>query len=199
MKKPIRTICIVCVCMVAAILWIWRYTSLNGYYSSLYQAERQTYTIGDTVGFEADYIGSNSIANGYKIRVDEFKTVTMQEFAKEFGYSVEEIHTAPDRVAVVYATLFNVNSNAAGIMLTDLQLHSIDNYTYIDQELLQIANPVLKGNKGISLSQETQYEIVLPYALYEEYFGRDTWAHLNSYTWFLHITSHPVEKDIKIQ
>ena len=84
-------------------------------------------------------------------------------------------------------------------MLTDLALHGVDNYVGLDWELLTKLNPVLQGNFGIHLSPNTEYQLVLPFDLQKAFFGSDTWRHLDKYSMYLHMTSFPMEKDIKVQ
>lgn len=85
------------------------------------------------------------------------------------------------------------------LMLTDLALHGIDNYAALDWDMLVALNPVLQGNYGISLSPETEYQLVIPFDLWKAFFGTDTWKHLNVYSLYLHMTDYPTEKDIKVQ
>lgn len=198
MKKKTRALVICAVLILLAALWIWRYVTMNAYYSALSGSRREVYEVGEIIPFGEDHIEVNTQANGYSIRVDKFEILDLADFLSGAPIPAEQVHTNPDKVAVVYITLFNDHSTAPGIMLTDLDLHGVDNYANIDWELLAAANPVLQGNYGISLSPETEYSVVLPFALYEQYFGADTWKNVNHYTWFLHITAYPTEKDIQV-
>lgn len=179
--------------------WFWRYHTLNSYYAAMDDSTRIVYKKGEIVPFGQDYIETGVTANGYSIRVDDFAIMDFDELLHSLSAAQNEVYTSPDAVALVYATLFNEESDAEGIMLTDFDLHGIDNYANIDWELLDLVNPILEGSKGISLSPHTEYRIVLPFALYEEYVGDDTWKKLEAYEWFLHITVYPAEKDIKVQ
>lgn len=83
-------------------------------------------------------------------------------------------------------------------MLTDLCLHGVDNYASMNGEVLTAANPVLDGSYGIYLSQGEECSITIPFDLYETYFASDTWRNLDEYDFYLHLTSYPVEKDVKL-
>lgn len=198
MKKKTKALIICAVLILLAGLWTWRYVTMNAYYSAQSGSSREIYESGEIIPFGADYIDVNTQANGYSIRVDKFEILNLADFLSSASIPAEQVYTNPDKVAAVYITLFNDHSTAPGIMLTDLDLHGVDNYANIDRELLAAANPVLQGNYGISLSPETEYSVVLPFALYEQYFGADTWRNMDRYSWFLHVTAYPTEKDIQV-
>lgn len=197
MKKKRILLCAVSLIMIIG--WMWRYNSLNTYYNAQYQKIRVEYAPGEVVPYGEDTISLDGTMNGYSIRVDKYEVMDLSIFMDRFGNESTNIYTHPDKVVVVYATLFNEKSDAEGIMLTDIGLHGIDNYATMDWELLTISNPVLQGNYGIKLSPNTEYQVVLPYALYQEYFGADTWHRIDEYTWFLHVTASPTEKDIRLE
>lgn len=178
--------------------WVGRYVTMNAYYDGLCEDERRVvYPPGEIVPFGRDREELGVSAEGYAIRVDGFSIMDVPAFLNSIGASPEEVFSRPDKVAVVYATLFNDGSDAPGITLTDFTLHGVDNYAAVDWELLSAANPVLtEGSYGISLSPGTQYAVVLPFALYERFFGADTWRHLERCDFYLHATDYPTEKDI---
>ena len=195
MKVKKWLICAVLLLLAAG--WSWRYVTLNAFYDGIYEDRRITYKAGEVVPFGDDREEQGVSADGYSIRVDGFAVMDVPEFLKSIGVSEEEVFSRPDRVAVVYATLFNEGSQAPGITLTDFTLHGVDNYAAVDWELLSAANPVLReGSYGISLSPGKEYPIILPFALYEQYFGADTWRHLERRDFTLHATDYPTEKDI---
>ncbi len=199
MSRVKKRVLILAVILLLAGGWIWRYTALNKFWGSLYVKVRNTYPMGEVVpiGDSGTKYGMN--AGGYSVRVDEFTILDRSEFLTQISASDEELMSLPDKVAVVYATLFNEDNQAPGVNLAGFWLHGIDNYAVADDELVELANPVLRGtgNPGISLSPGTEYSVVIPFSLYEQYFGTDTWRDLGRYSFYLCMSNPDGEKDIQ--
>ncbi len=178
-------------------LWFWRYISLNNHYNKISDQTRHIYPAGEIVPFGEDFIDKDLCVNGYALRVEKFEIVD----GKSYIDSLEEkiYGSRPDKIALVYITLFNEDSDAPGVMLPTLRLYGVDQYSSMNWNLLDALNPVLKGNQGIRLSAGTEYSLVLPYNLFRNEYGTSTWRNLNNYAFFLRITSFPTEKDIKVQ
>lgn len=191
-------LCVVIVILVTTV-WCVRYVSLNSYYASVSNNSRAVYQLGEIVSFGEDYINKDMSIPGYSIKVNRFEIQQFDEYTKALGINQDDIYSKPKKLALVHITLFNDNSVAEGVMLSEFKLHGVDNYVGLDWDILTAVNPVLQGSYGISLSPGTQYDITLPFDLYEEHFGADTWKSINEYQLFLHITAYPVEKDIKLQ
>lgn len=190
-----------CVLMTVAVLliagvWTWRYMSLNSFYHNLHQEARYTYSAGEIAPLEV-----TAMDEGYSIRVDGFKILDVAQICSTFSLSEHDVTTTADKIAVVYATLFNTNSQLPGVNLIDFNLHGIDNYATVDWELVSLMNPVLKdtGNYGISLSPGTEYSVVIPFELFEQYFGADTWKNLDSYPFYLCRSTPDGETDVRCQ
>ena len=192
--------------LLAAILllaggWAWRYTTLNDFYGSLYAQVRDTYPMGEIVpiGDSGTKYGMN--AGGYSVRVDDFAILDLPEFLEQISASEADLTSLPDKVAVVYVTLFNEDSQAPGVNLAGFWLHGIDNYATAEFGLVALANPVLRasGNPGISLSPGTEYSVVIPFSLYEQYFGMDTWRNFEEYDFYFCMSNPDGEKDIRCQ
>lgn len=196
-SKRFAAICISVILLSA--LWAWRYISLNNYYSSLSDRSRKVYPAGEYVAFDTDWVTKDVSANGYTIRIDDFAVVDYEAYIASLDTEYDAPYRKPDKLALVYITLKNENSTEEGVMLTDLKLHGIDNYVGMDWDVLVMANPVLKGNYGIRLAQGKEYQLILPYDLEEEYFGKNTWRNIDDYMFYLHITAYPAEKDIKVR
>lgn len=196
MKKRKCWIISLTVCLLLG-LWLWRYISLNDYYDKISDQTRRIYPAGEIVPFGEDFIDKDLCVNGYALRVDKFEIVD----GKSYIDSLEEkaYGSIPDKIALVYITLFNENSDAPGVMLPTLRLYGVDQYASMNWNLLDASNPVLKGNQGIRLSAGTEYSLVLPYNLFRNEYGTSTWKNINDYAFFLRITNFPTEKDIKVQ
>ena len=184
--------------VLAAIIWFWGYDSLNDYYTSFSNISKEIHTAGEVVEFGKNFQNKGMCADGYTISVNEFKILEYQEYIDTIDYVSDSSRLIPERIALVYVTITNINSTADGVMLTELSLHGIDNYVGMNHELLNAVNPELNGSAGIHLSSGESYDIILPYNLFEMHFGRDTWKDINSYSFYLHITSFPAEIDIAV-
>lgn len=193
MSKRRKCVLITVAVLFIAGVWTWRYVSLNSFYHNLEQKVRYTYTAGEIAPLEV-----NAMDEGYSIRVDGFAILDIPQICSTFSLSEHDVTTTADQIAVVYATLFNDNSQLPGVNLIDFNLHGIDNYATVDWELVPLINPVLKdtGNYGISLSSGTEYSVVIPFDLFKRYFGADTWKHLDSYPFYLCRSTPDGEIDI---
>lgn len=199
MRKRLRIFLIFLVICALGICWVCGYRNLNAFYSNLSNNTRNIYQLGETVPFGSDYMNKDILVDGYSVRVDRFEIVNYQEYIRASNFSLPDGLIEPERIGLVYITLFNQDSNAPGVLLTEFKLHGIDNYLGMNWDVLLAANSVLKEGFGVSLSPNTEYQIILPFDFEEEMFGADTWKNINDYELFLHITAFPTEKDIKIQ
>lgn len=169
MKPVVKRVIFLAAALLLAGTWIWRYAALNAFWNTQYEKVQYTYQSGEVVPYGTDmmsYLGPN--VEGYSIRVDGFAVMDLAEFLDSISVSEESVFSVADKVAVVYATLFNEDNGDAnvGITLIDFTLHGADNYAAPDWELVSAANPVLQsGSYGIQLSPGTEYQVILPFAL----------------------------------
>lgn len=199
MNRRLKYVSLLVVTLILVGAWASRYVSLNNYYKSLSDNTREVYDINVIVPLEDDYINKGMKADGYSIRVDGFEIVEYESYVKSLSTDIPTAALTPEKLGLVYITLYNAESDAPGIMLTELKLHGMDNYVGMNWDVLAAANPVLANGYGISLSPNTEYSIVLPFDLFEMYFGSDTWRNLEAYEFFLHVTAFPTEKDIRVR
>ena len=199
MSRRTKRILILVVVLLAAGGWIWRYTTMNAFYSSLHQEVRRTYSMGEIVpiGDSGTKYGMN--ADGYSVRVDDFAILDLPEFLEEISATEEDLTTIPDKVAVASVTLFREEGQAPGVNLAGFWLHGVDNYAMVDYGLVELANPILRGtgSVGISLSPGTEYSVVVPFGLQRQYFGGDTWRNLEDYRFYFCMSTLGEEKDIR--
>lgn len=201
MKKYQKKLCILFAVLLLAALWCWRYYSLNAYYHGLYEEKKEVYSMGDAVPFGKDKTTGNAQAEGYAVTVDSFQVLESDTFFETYQVSKDAFYSSAERIAVVTLKLSNEESSAPGISLLDFRLHGLDNYAMISPSLLMGANPDLQKSRstGISLSANTEYTVVLPFELFRRYVAEDTWKNMDRYTWYLHVTSYPTEKDIVLK
>ena len=199
MKKKCKRALLIMIVALLAVAWVWRYYTLNDYYSSRSSRHQEFFSSGDMVPFGTDYIAQSVYAEGYTLRVDDFEIVDFDEYITNLGLDIERDTFDPEKLALVYITLRNENSEAQGVMLTELELHGLDSTVGMNWSLLLSVNPVLDGNYGISLRQGSEYSLILPYNLQEEYFGYDTWRQIHEYSFWLQITGYPTQKEILVQ
>ena len=198
MKK--RYIVLVITLLLVAAGWIWRYNSLNKYYEDISSdTEEVIYDIGDVAPFEDDRMEGWKQANGYSLKVDRFEIVDSQDFIDKIGFAPNDAYFPCEKIAVVYITLFNEESDADGIMLTELSLSGIDQVLNLNWDLLLAANPILEGNMGIELAHESECSLILPFSLFEKYFSGATWNKIDNYELFLELTIYPAQKKVKVQ
>lgn len=198
MKK--RYIVLVIVLLLIAAGWIWRYNSLNKYYEAISaDTEEVIYDIGDVVPFEADRMEGWKQANGYSLKVERFEIVDSQDFINTVGFIPAYNYSPCEKIAVAYITLYNEDSDADGIMLTELSMCGIDQVLNLNWDLLLAANPVLEGNMGIKLAHNSECSLILPVSLFEKYFSGDTWNNIDNYELFLELTIYPAQKKVKVQ
>ena len=194
MKKRCVLSAVVVLTLLAA--WIWRYTTLNSYYEELSNMRKEVFSIHERVPFGEDYLDKDSRANGYWICVDEFEIVDYQEFIQEKAIILDEQDKLPEKLALVYITLSNTNSIDPGIMLVELDLHGIDSVASMDWDILTAINPVLEGNYGVSLKENSELKLTLPFGLNAALYSDETWNNLDRYNFYLRITNFPTVKDI---
>lgn len=179
--------------------WTWRYISLNQYYEGISDSTQVVYSIGESVQFGEDYIDYKLTADGYSIRIDDFVIVNADKLSDMVEIDTTQLESVPDRIALVSITVMNEGSTAVGVPLTELELYGVDEWLFAEYELLDLMNPVLEGNSGISLADGTSYQVVLPYGLYENRFSNYSWNHMDHYELFLQVTTHPTRKIVKLQ
>lgn len=164
--------------------------------SRLTTIDTEIYKIGDIVPCEDDRIGGYTPTPGYEFRVDQYQMVDTQTYLESMGIPMTQ--NISDKLVIVTITLFNRDSDAEGIMLTDLQLHGIDNYAGMNITLLANLNPILKNNPGIQLQKGKQVELKLPFDLYSVHYSSHTWQHIEEYPLYLRISAWPTVKDIRV-
>lgn len=196
MKK--KTVILLCVIVVLAGLWFWRYTSMNAFYESISLMEERDYQAGEFVPFEDDIIFDKEQANGYYIRVDSMEIVDFDELCRRNQLSSADVPGAPDRVALVTITLFNEDNEEDPVTLLSFGMHGLDSSAGMNWDLLMMLNPVLEGHFSVRVEKGSQYQFVLPYNLRQRNFSSSTWNDMENYEWFLRVTTWPTEKDIAI-
>ena len=166
MKKLVKLTAAAAAVLVLASAWYWRYDGINRYYQDYAGLGYESCEIGETLCFGDDYIDTGLRALGYSIAAEGFDIVEYEAVAEELGYTATMIEP-PERVAIVEVTLKNDGSTDPGVMLPELMLHGLDFYTDMNLGLLVELNPVLEGNYGISLPDNSECRLTLPYNLRE--------------------------------
>ena len=124
--------------------------------------------------------------------------VEYEDFAKELGYT-ETMIEPPERLAIVEVAHKNDGSSDPGVMLPELTLHGLDFYTDMNLGLLVELNPVLEGNYGISLPDNSECRLTLQYNLRESQLSRNAWNRLDELPMLLQVTAYPTTKEIVLQ
>lgn len=197
--KKWKCICVLLVIPLLASVWGYRYRTLNRYYEGLSNVTEETFEIGEEIEFGVDYIDYGLKADGYSICVDKFEVLDYDVFKELYGSSCKSNGRVPDKLALVSITLRNHGSSDDGVPLAELELFGVDELIFMDYELLQNLNPVLQGNLGISLADNTEFKLLLPYGLYQNNFGSETWDKIDQYDFFLQVTTHPICKVVNLK
>lgn len=198
MKQSWKTGLLILAGVLLAAGWLWQYQRVNQLYRGLNNTTVEIYEIGEEVPFEDDYVEIKEPARGYSLRVDDFRIVDCSEFIRDQGFTLPQEYVPPEKLALVYLTLRNIDSTDPGIALLDLGLSGIDQNAQLDWALLPLLNPVLENGYGIALSQGTTYQVIIPYQIYR-YFFSAAWDNLENYPFFFQMTSFPTRKLIQIQ
>lgn len=199
MNKKVKYICTGVIAFSLVCAAIYRYVTLNTYYSILSNQHKEVYSVDEIVPFGENYLNPGVCFNGYLLRVNKLEITDSSAYLNSIPHSIDTDAEIPEKLALVYITLFNEDSDVEGVMLTELGFHSVDNYATMNWELLTSENPVLEGNYGVRLAPNTSYDLILPFSLYKRYFSAATWNSLERCIFFLHITSYPTEKDIQLR
>ena len=198
MKKPVKLTAAAAAVLVLASAWYWRYDGINRYYQDYAGLGYESCELGETLCFGDDYIDNGLGALGYSIAAEGFKVVEYEDFAKELGYT-ETMIEPPERLAIVEVALKNDGSTDPGVMLPELTLHGLDFYTDMNLGLLVELNPVLEGNYGISLPDNSECRLTLQYNLRESQLSRNAWNRLDELPMLLQVTAYPTTKEIVLQ
>lgn len=201
MKKKI--LCVAAVAVLLAGAWIWRYISLNRYWESTIPDNYVTeeYAIGDTVAFGDNNIVYKVKADGYALRVDDFRICEYTDFIEENGITPDlRFFTPPERVGLLRITLFNESNGAEDpVDFLNFALFGIDMYFNHDYTLTSAMNPVLQGSTGTRLRVGEECSFVLVYDFREFFLSGTVWNNLEDYDLYFRVTSYPVTQDVKVQ
>lgn len=197
--KRKRNLIIAGIILILALLWTWRYISLNRYWRTVGDVpEKKVYSKGEVVPFEKDILDKYTDLDGYSISVDEFIIMDFPDFLEKHDIREEDLkERAREKIGAVYITLYNDTCDDH-INLNYLCMHGIDTYIPMDWELLSAANPILEGSNGIHIPHHTKCELILPFSVKKEFLYSD-WGKLDQCKLYLHITALPTEKDIQVQ
>lgn len=198
--KQKRWIAAVAAVVLLAAAWAWGYRAVNDRYAPLIDKVVTYYDqVGQKVPFGPNGFDTNTIADGYFIRVDGVEFVDYDVYSQTISLAETAYPEECDEVALVTVTLFNEESEAQGVMLTDIMLHCVNNCFYMNWGLLTASNPILEGNYGICLPQGTSCQLVLPYSMFEWNVGMKLLEHPERFDMWLMITSYPEEIHIRVQ
>lgn len=194
---------IIIVIIALCVLWAVRYINLNAKYINRH-IETIEFKIGEVVTFDEDYIAWGMNANGYSLRVDDFRIIEYDESilllpSTNIDVAYNDYMPTPERVGLVTITLLNDYSDAEGIWLPELILHGIDMYSDLNLELLSVLNPILNDSLGVTLFPNTEHSFILPYNLRKMHYNSHTWSNMDDREFLLQITRFPKTKEIVVQ
>lgn len=196
MKKQKRAI-FLCLALVLAAAWVWRYVTLNRYFQSLSKMREEEYVLGDTVAFGTDFIEDNLSAEGCTIQAESFEIVDYEPYLEEIGYNDDRTGRQPERLALVTVVL-TCGEKPADLFLPEFKIHGLDTMVTMDAKLISPVNGFPNEANSIYLEPGKTYRLTLPYPLYSYLFGGDTWKNLEDYTFWFQATCYYTKKDIRL-
>lgn len=189
------------VAAIAAAVWFSTYTITNRFFDEL---NDKTISRIDEIGVMVEF-GENKInridSSGYSIKIDGVEFYEHEEYCDLIGLAPEDRRTVCDVVAAVTVTLHNADneSEEAGVLFTELLLHSNTNTYTMGWDMLQTANPLLGNSYGITMAPGMTRQFVLPFAFREWVFPPGALEHLEDLDLWLLISSHPEQISIRVQ
>ena len=160
------------VAVIAAAVWFSAYTMTNRFFDEL---NDKTISRIDEIGVMVEF-GENKInridSSGYSIKIDGVEFYEHEEYCDLIGLAPEDRRTTCDMVAAVTVTLHNADneSEEAGVLFTELLLHS-NTYTFpVAWDMLQTANPLLGEGYGITMAPGMTRQFVIPFVFWESIF-----------------------------
>lgn len=198
MTKKVKRILVCVGILLLAGAWIWRYTTLNAFYQSLDNSSISYYEMHEIVPLGKNALSDEVMLDGYAIRVDSFEIVDFETYAASVGLD-KVPYAPPERLGVATITLYNETGEGPGVMLAELLLHSVDTLCFPNWDLLVAANPILDGAMGICLPKGGACTLEIPFGILKLDFTGYTWRHMDSYDFWMEVTSFPEQKNIRVQ
>lgn len=182
------------------ILYVSRYVQLNLSYQEMQTGWDEIYYMGEEIPFGENYIDISLQAKGYSICADDVIIVNTMDYIKEKGLPIEDRQASiPERLALVSATIRNVDGVDDGLPILLFEMYGVDSYTVVDFELFnQINVDIGQGNWGIVLPQGTEHTVVIPFRLDRDNFNFYTWNHLDDYPLSMRLTYGPARMIINL-
>ena len=162
------------------------------------KAERQKkeyFQVNETVEFGRDFNNSSdSIIDGYTVKVVGAELFSMKEFYKNYNLVSEDEELAED-TAVKYYYVVKV-----GVNLSAMTLVGTDYSAVVNQMSYELINPDMPKGLGFSLLQGTSREVLIPYAIIPDNIAaneKKAYETLKENPPMFQITSYPVKKLIE--
>ena len=175
------------------------------------KAERQKkeyFQVNETVEFGRDFNNSSdSIIDGYTVKVLGAELFSMKEFYKNYNLVSEDEELAEDTAVKYYyvvKALFSNEDNEdvekVGVNLSAMTLVGTDYSAVVNQMSYELINPDMPKGLGFSLLQGTSREVLIPYAIIPDNIAaneKKAYETLKENTPMFQITSYPVKKLIE--
>lgn len=182
------------------ILYVFHYIQLNLSYQKMKTGWDEIYYLGEEVSFGENYINISMQAKGYSICANALEIVDTQDYIVENEISLDSRGASiPERLALVSATIRNTDGADTGLPVLLFELYGIDTYAVVDFELFYLLNPGIEtGDWGITLSQGSAQEVMIPFRLDRDQFNIYTWTHLDKYPFSILLTYGPARMIIQL-
>lgn len=197
MKQRMNLIKIISISIIGVLLvlaYAQRYRTVN---QKMKAAPVQEYSMGEEVKMEQDIL-INYTMEGYSVSVNQAEILSYKDFLKKYN-AEDEYSYVPDKIYDVEVTLRNIDAeDETGVNLAEFYVQGVAVCAGLDTNLLEQANPDLKGMYAIALHKNSSITIHMPLGLYQENFKKDVWNNLNDFNMSFIATLYPTKKIIHL-
>lgn len=169
------------------------------YYVNKNATEKVTeiYSTGEWVELDGDFMWE-AIENteGYSVKVDSAEVYTYEDYMKKYNKPEDYFaDLSKFNILELSISLKNENNTDGGIYIKQFNVFpkNLNMCMYYDTDLAYLSEQKLSD--GITIKPNTEYDLVLPYSLYD---GRLKSIEVND-TYYLMISDYPTRKLIKIE
>lgn len=171
-----KTGILICVFLLAAVAWTWRFCYVNEKY--------QDNTVVEQVP-AGQWADLTMAGQGYSIRVDGMEILEKTQAIQTYMLTEEEGRYLGDKVAIVSVTLRNHSDAQNSIYPYSIKLICLDNYAALSDAMMRCLYPELDEDFAVTLPEGSEMSFVLAYDMNKEFFGAYTWRNLARRQWYL--------------
>lgn len=170
--------------LILAVLWVWRYRSIQAFYEPLMsKRECQYHEMGQFVSVAKLEDMKGEVRGGYSFLVESCQIMDYGTFLKSWKLDNPRPVNVPDRVALVSVVIRA--DEGCELSVYDLMLRGMGVSLNISPELLMALTQELEGTQ-LNLAIEDEVRILLPFVLKRQYFSDRAWREMDDFALFLY-------------